>query len=288
MVPRFAAIRKYAFYIVLVMPLAAYVFGFTLLPVFNSIIMSFQDKFSGVFPTLSNYYQVITDFRFKQAVVNTLLITFISLGLELTIGLSLALLLTKNFIGKGFLRMAALLPLGVPTIVAAANMRYIFDSQGYLNQLLQRLHLISIPIDWTGGGFKTIFAIAVSDMWKVTPLVMLILLAGLESIPRQLYEAARIDGASPWSVFRRITLPLLKPFITIALIVRGIDAFRLFELPITLVGSSTPVIATYTYFEYYQYNNPNSSAASAVILLIMIVISASVYLKFAHHQEVLG
>jgi trehalose transport system permease protein len=281
------AIKKYRFQLFLMAPLMIYILGFTLGPVIYAAFISCQEKFTQIFPTLSNYKYIITHFQFKQAFLYTILITVISLTLEITVGLFLAVLLTRRFIGKGFLRALVLLPLGVPTIVAAANMRYIFSTQGYLNEILHRLFLINVPIDWTGGGFQTILTIALSDMWKVTPLVMLILLAGLENIPTQLYEAARIDGASSWQIFRLITLPLLKPFITIALIVRGIDAFRLFELPLTLVGSQTPVLSTYTYFEYFQYNNPYTSAASAIILLLLIIISASCYLKVAGKTETL-
>ena len=278
-------IKKYRFQLFLMIPLAVYIFGFTLGPVLYAIFISFQEKFTQAFPTLDNYRYIIGHFQFKQAFLNTILITVISLTLELAMGLFLAVLLTRRFIGKGFLRALVILPLGVPTIVAAANMRYIFGTQGYLNEILHKLSIINVPVDWTGGGFSTIMAIALSDMWKVTPFVVLILLAGLENIPDQLYEAAKVDGASPWQVFGKITFPLLKPFITIALIVRGIDAFRLFELPLTLVGSRMPVLSTYTYFEYYQYDNPYTSSASAVILLILIVISASFYLKTVGKTE---
>ena len=278
--------KKYRFEFLLITPLLLYVLGFTLGPVIYAIIISFQERFSLQFPSLSNYHAIISHFQFKEAFFNTLAITFISLSLELLLGLALAVLLTKQFIGKGVLRTLVLLPLGVPTIVAASNMRYIFDTQGYVNEILYRLNLIDLPIDWTGGGLKTIFTIAIADTWKVTPLVMLVLLAVLESIPIGLFDAAKVDGASSWQIFKKITLPLLKPFITIALILRGIDAFRLFELPLTLTGSTTPVISTYTYFEYFQYNNPYTSAASAVLLLIMILISVVVYFKTVGQTEV--
>ncbi len=279
-------IRKYKLELALMVPLIVYILGFTLGPVLYTIFISFQEKFTHLFPTLTNYRYILGHFQFKEAFINTLLITLISLSLELGLGLFLAVILSRPFRGRGLLRAIVLLPLGVPTIVAASNMRYIFDSQGYLNEILYRLHFIKLPVDWTGAGMKAIWSIAVSDMWKVTPLVMLILLAGLESVPLRLFEAAKIDGASNWQIFKRITLPLLKPFITIALIIRGIDAFRLFELPLILAGSTTPVMSTYTYFEYFQYNNPYTSAASAVILLLMILISVAVYFKVMGQTEI--
>jgi trehalose transport system permease protein len=261
------------------MPLCVYVLGFTLGPSIYTVVLSLTEKTTGTFPFWQNYVRIFDHFQFREAIVNTLAITMISLTLELGAGLFLAVLLTQRFIGKGLMRALMLLPLGVPTIVSAANMRYLFDSQGYINGILMRLHLIASPIDWTGGGWLSVVTIALADMWKVTPLVMLILLAGLESIPLSLYEMAQVDGATFTKRFRYITLPLLKPFIIIAMVVRGIDAFRLFELPLTLGGSTTPVISTYTYFEYFQYNDPHTAAASAVILLLIIMVTVGFYLK---------
>ena len=149
----------------------------------------------------------------------------------MALGLAAALALAERRRALGWVRVALLVPLGVPTIVAASAMRYIFGTVGYLNEVLYRLGVIDLPIDWTGSRWLAVVTVAVADAWKVTPLVMLILLAGLQAIPRQLYEAARTDGATPWQQFRRITLPLLRPAITMALIVRGVDAFRIFALP---------------------------------------------------------
>jgi len=276
--------KNYRFEFFLIVPLVVYIIGFTFTPVLYTIFLSFKHPFNNYF-SLDNYSRILTHFQFRRAVINTLAVTTISLSLELSVGLFLAVLLTRRFIGRGFLRTIAVLPLGVPTIVAAANMRYIFDSQGYINEFLSRTHIIAHPVDWTGGGILSILTLSVADMWKVTPLVMLILIGGLQSIPSELFEAAKVDGASFWQTFRYITLPLLKPFITIALIVRGIDAFRLFELPLTLMGNSTQVMSTYTYFEYFQYNNPYTASASAVILLIVILVSVGVYFKVSGEHK---
>jgi trehalose transport system permease protein len=116
---------------------------------------------------------------------------------------------------------------------------------------------------------------------------MLILLAGIESIPEELYEAARIDGANPWRIFWKITLPLLKPSITVALIIRGIDAFRIFELPLILVGRTEPVMSTYAYFEYVEAVNPHTSAAAGTLLLVMILVTLVGYLRVAGSKEIM-
>ncbi len=165
-------------------------------------------------------------------------------------------------------------------------MRYIFDTSGLLNETLLRLGLLRVPYDWTQGGMTTLMTVIAADMWKVTPLVMLILLAGIESIPVELYESARIDGASRWKEFWKITLPLLKPSITMALIIRGIDAFRIFELPLILVGRTEPVMSTYAYFEYFEAININTSAAAGTMLLIMILVTIIGYLRIVGTQEV--
>lgn len=273
-------------HIILVAPLLLYILGFTLAPVIQTFIMSFQDKQSGVF-TLANYSYIMGHFQFKSAVINTLIVTFAGLSLEVVMGLILALLLTRGLKGQGVFRMLFLIPLGVPTIVAASNMRYIFDTYGIVNEIMIKMGLIDIPLDWTGGGALTLISIIVADMWKVTPLVMLILIAGLESIPKSLYESAEVDGATTWQKFRRITLPLLKPAITMALVIRGIDAFRIFEIPITLAGRSMPVLSTYAFYEYNEALNPYTSAASSVILLVMIFVAIGSYLKIAGGSEVI-
>lgn len=269
-------------------PLALYVLGLTLSPALYTLALSFQDRLTGSIPTLANYRAIVEHFQFWEAAYNTLFITAVGLSLELCLGLGMALCLSVPFWGRGLARALMLIPLGVPTIVSAANMRYIFGTVGYLNETLYRMGLIDIPIDWASGGTRTLMTVVVADMWKVTPLVMLILLAGLEGIPGELYEAAVTDGAGPWQCFRYVTLPLLKPSITAALIIRGIDAFRIFALPLTLVGRSTPVLSTYAYFEYVDYLNPYTSAASATILLVMILATILAYFKLVGTEEVIS
>ncbi len=279
-------ISKNKFEIILILPLALFVFGFTIGPIIQAIMMSFEGTFGGNFPTLASYSYIVHHHYFKAALFNTIFITGVGLTLELIFGMILALILSEKFFGRGIFRAVMLLPLGIPTIVSASNMAFIFSTQGFLNELLYRIGLIEVPIDWRVGTIKPLMTIVVADMWKVTPLVMLILLAGLESIDKQLYEAAKVDGAGRWHRFRHITLPLLKPYITMALVIRGIDAFRIFELPLVMAGRHVPVMSSYAYFEYIERNNPYTSAAGATILLIMIIIAISVYLKAVGTEEV--
>jgi trehalose transport system permease protein len=280
--------KRHWFEIVLITPLFVYVFGTTLLPVFASILLGFQNPpRGGGFPSLESYKLVLQDYQFVSAFTNTLIVTFMGVSMELVLGLVVAMMMARRFRGRGIFRAVMLLPLGIPVVVAASNMRYIFLSSGYLNEALMDLSLIAQPIDWLKDPLA-LFTVALSDMWKVTPLVMLILLAGLESIPSELYEAAEVDGASVWQRFRGITLPLLKPAITSAVVIRGIDAFRIFAHPMGLgVGRTVPVLSTFGYYEYQRVYY-TTSAATSTILLVMILVAVVLYIRLAGTEEITG
>jgi trehalose transport system permease protein len=197
--------------------------------------------------------------------------------MEMVVGLVIALLLAREFHGRGLFRTLVLSPMGVPTLVAGAAMLYFFRTNGYLNELLLRLGLITTPIFWTESGLRGMFAVAVADMWKVTPIVTLILLAGLEAIPRDVYEAADVDGASSWQKFWSVTLPLLMPAITMALVLRAIDAFRIFDIVMVMASRSIPVLSTFVYINYFDFQDPYSAAAAATILLLLIIAFIALY-----------
>jgi trehalose transport system permease protein len=289
-------LKKYKFELVLITPLVLYVLGFTLVPVIQNVALSFQQHYEGGgFPTLDSYQVLFSRYRFEQAFVNTIVISLISVSLEILLGLGVALMLSQEFRGRGLFRAIMLLPMGIPTVVAATNMRYIFGSSGYLNEFLFDISNILMRIGVVNEPFPSLnflqeplalFGVAISDMWKVTPLVMLILLAGLEAIPREIYEAAEVDGASLWQRFFGITLPLLRPAITSAVIIRGIDAFRIFVHPLALgVSGQVPVLASFAYNEYTNAHLTTSAAAST-ILLLMILIAVLAYLRLVGTEEV--
>ena len=236
--------------------------------------------------SLSNYIILFKDNTFIKAIFNTIAITALGLIFQLIVAMAIALFLTQKFKGKGIFRTIVLTPLGIPTIVSATIMTYIFNTKGYLNEILMRICVIGrVPIDWARGGFLSIFMIAFADTWKVLPLLVLLFIAGLESIPETVHEACHLDGARPVYKFFTVTLPLLKPHITIALILRAIDAFRIFELPLILTGSATlPVISTFTYSEYSRQNY-NLSAASATILTAIIMIFVFGYLFVSEREK---
>lgn len=277
-------LRRYGLQVAMIAPLFIYIFGFTLIPVLESIRLSFVDRFTGDFPTLDNYRRVMDRPDFSDSVVNTIGITFMGVTMELIFGLVIALMLSAAFRGRGFFRSMVLIPLGVPTLVAGAAMIYIFGLQGYANEILLRLGIIDQQIYWTQSGIRGMFAIALADTWKTTPLVILILLAGLESIPRDIYEAADVDGASSWRKFRDHTLPLLMPAITMAVVLRAIDAFRIFDIAIVLAGRQIPVMSSFVYFEY-DANNLNGASAAATMLLLMIIVFIVAYFLLVERRR---
>lgn len=276
--------KKYYFEIVLIAPLVLFLLIFTLTPIIRTIIMSFQpgphyQVSEGIRFSVDNYKELLSQESFRKAFFNTIFIALASLLLEVSLGLILALILSSGLRGIRFIRSVFILPLAIPTVVVGVIMSYIFSVSGWLNRILIDLSLIDMPIYWMAGGFKSLLMITLADCWKVTPLVMMILLAGLQSINQDLYRAARIDGAGGFYIFRRITLPLLLPFITMAIIIRGIDAFRIFALPLILMGQNLKVVGTFAYLEYMEFNNPYLSAASSTVLLVMIFLAVAIYIK---------
>lgn len=279
-------IKKYHFEIICITPLVLFLLLFTLAPIARTIVLGFQEL--GVQSiSLSNYKELFSQESFRKAFFNTVFIALVSLTLEIGLGLILALILSHSLKAIRFLRPIFILPLAIPTVVVAVMMSYLFSSSGWINRILTDLSLIDSPIYWMEGGIKSLMMIALADCWKVTPIVMLILLAGLELIDRDLYKAARIDGAGPFYIFRRITLPLLMPSITAAVIIRGIDAFRIFALPLILMGENLKVIGTYAYLEYIEYNNPYLSAASSTVLLCIILTAVFIYIKIVGKRGVI-
>ena len=262
--------------LLMVAPLVLYILFFMLVPVAQSIYLSFMPRDGGA-PTLENYRTIVDRSQFQAAFVNTLGITVMGVTMEMVAGIIIALMLAREFRGRGFFRSIVLVPLGVPTLVAGAAMLYFVGFNGYLNAILLDLGIIQTPVYWQQSGPRGMFAIAIADLWKTTPLVVLILLAGLEAIPGDVYEAASVDGADGWRRFWDQTIPLLMPSITMALILRVIDAFRIFDIALVLAGQAIPVMSSFVFFDY-QAGSLNTAAAAAVILLLMILVFVVAYL----------
>jgi trehalose transport system permease protein len=275
----------------LAFPLFAYVLAFTVVPVLDTVRLSLTAPLGAGFPSLASYRAILGADVFRAALVNTLVVALFSLMLQLGVGLGVALALRARFPLRGLVRTVMLVPLGVPTVVAGALMLLVFARSGYLNALLfaladgvNRLPGVEwrfVPLSWTvAGGWRTLLVLAIADMWKVLPMVTLIFLAGLESIAPEVYEAADVDGATGWRRFVRITLPLLVPYITMALVLRSIEAFRIFELALVLAGRVEPVLGTYIWSRYGPpTSDPYTAAAAAVVLFGLILGFVGLYLR---------
>ncbi len=296
-------LRRHRFEIALVTPLVAYILLLTVAPIVDTFRSSFSAPETG-FGTLKTYQAIFRGFSwkhwsvFERAMINTVIVAMLSLTLEMGIGLAVALALHAKFFGRGFVRTVLLVPLGVPTIVSGAVMLLIFARSGYMNSilglfasLLDKIPGINLKwqnVSWqVAGSWRTLLTISIADMWKVLPVITLIFLAGLQSIPQDVYEAADVDGATKWQRFARVTLPLLIPYFTMALILRAIDAFRIFELALVLAGGVEPVLGTYISKQYLPpTNDVFTSSAASIVLFGIIMLFIILYLKFVARFQV--
>ena len=277
-------LKKHGLNTVLVAPLMIFVFSFTIVPIFQTILLSFKDQITSEW-TLRNYAYVFGRSFFSEAVINTLFVSAIGLLIQMVIGYLLASMLRKNFVGKGLARTLVMLPMGIPTMVSGVAMLYLFGMSGYLNEILYRLNVTPIPIDWTANRLRSLFVMAVADSWKVMPMVVMLFLSGLESIPLELYEAADVDGAGKFDCFRYITIPQLKATVTMTVLTRLVDLLRIFELPKVLLGGTTPFLATMSYEEYSYGNNAYSAVASTVLLALILVIVMAYMFAFEREKK---
>lgn len=236
------------------------------------------------FVGLGNYVGIAHDARFWDALGHTALFTGVTVALELLLGLIFALAMNRAFRGRGLVRVAVLVPWAIPTVVAALLWRFIFGAQaGIANAMLVELGVIEQPIVWFVHAATAWVPVILADVWKTTPFVALLLLAGLQNIDAALYEAADVDGAGAWWKLTRITIPLLKPAILLVLIFRTLDAFRVFDLIYVLTGggpgTSTEPIALYTFNVLLQNLQFGYGAALSVVIFLITFGLALVYIK---------
>lgn len=233
---------------------------------------------AGRFVGLDNYARLARDARFWNALGNTAYFTIVSVALEMLLGLLMALLLQRAFRGRGVLYALVLLPWAVPTVVSARMWEWMYNADyGVLN------YLLGAQVNWLGSPAWAMHAAILMDVWKATPFVALLLLAALQGIPRELYQAAAIDGARPWTVFRRVTLPLLAPVMLVVLIFRTIDAFRVFDAIYVLTGggpaNSTETLSIYAYKVLFQTLEFGYGSAIAVVVLACVALLIALYAR---------
>jgi len=236
------------------------------------------------FVGLSNYVTIAQDSRFWLSLAHTTFFAFATILLELTFGLVLALAMHRVVRARGAVRAAVLLPWAIPTVVGGLLTRFMFEGQsGIVNSSLRQLHVLRDPISWFVQDGTAWVPVILADVWKTTPFVALLLLAGLQNIDGELYEAAATDGASGWWQLRHITLPLLKPALLVALIFRTLDAFRVFDLIYVLTGggpgTSTEPISMYAFNALLQNLDFGYGAALSVVIFLVTFGLALLYIR---------
>lgn len=213
--------------------------------------------------------------RFWNAFGNTTVFTVITVTLEVLIGVGMALVMHHAIRWRGIVRASILVPWAVPTAVSALLWRWIFQADGVANAMIGQ------QILWTTEGWQAKFAVILADVWKTAPFVGLLVLAGLQIIPNDVYEAARVDGASPWRQFWQITLPLVKPALLVAVLFRVLDALRMFDLPFVLIGSRKESVETLSMVAFDEAASLRfgPAAAYATILFVYVAVTALVFVR---------
>ncbi|AWO75723.1 MULTISPECIES: carbohydrate ABC transporter permease [Geobacillus] len=237
------------------------------------------------FVGLKHYKDSFSDMRLWKALWNTTFFTVVSVAIELVLGLGIALLINKAFFGRGVVRATILIPWAIPTAVSALMWKFLYDGQnGIVAKYFETVGLVDRMGDLLTTEAGAMFAVIFADVWKTTPYMALLLLAGLQTIPSSLYEAASIDGATKWQQFTQITLPLLKSSILVALLFRTLDAFRVFDLIYVLTGggpaNSTETISILAYKVMFSQTNFGAGSALAVVVFLCVAIISMIYIKW--------
>lgn len=240
-----------------------------------SLETGFRSQFAGV----DNFTRLVSDSRFVSSLKVTALFTAVSVCLEFLLGLLSALAAERIKRGRTTVRTLLLIPWTLPTAIIAALWIWVFNDQyGLINALLIKAQAADSSIAWLGGPQTAFLAVLLADVWKAYPLVFIILLAGLQSIPREMYEAMEIDGGTAWHRFRYVTLPHLRPFIFLSLIFRTVQAFAIFDLVYVLTGGgpggATETVSVYGYYTFMRYLDFGYGAALVVTVVLILALAA--------------
>lgn len=227
------------------------------------------------------YRGLLADAAFWGAVWNTLKFTLVSVSLETVLGLIVALVLNAEFRGRGLVRAAILIPWAIPTIVSARMWSWMLNDQfGILNDMMLTLGLISQKIAWTANPETAMIAVLIVDVWKTTPFMALLILAGLQMVPKDMYEAAKVDGIHPIKVFLRVTLPMIRPALMVAVIFRMLDAMRVFDLIYILTpnNAQTRTMSVLARENLFDFDKFAYGAAVSTMLFLIIASITIVYM----------
>jgi multiple sugar transport system permease protein len=273
-----------------ILPLILFVSLFMLLPVVGTFWLSLWQDITFLpkrFIGLLNYLRLLGDNQFWQATIFTLFFSFVSVTIELVMGLIIALLINENFRFRSLTRGIVLLPWAIPSIISARAWQLLYHyDYGLFNYILERV--FGFQINWLGQRFSAFISLVVADTWRTTPFVAIILLAGLQIIPQDIYKQARVDGAGLWARFSKITLPLLKPLIVVALLFRTIDALRVFDIiyVITAGGPAGSTISISLYgYNYFLAGDFGYGTCVSFVLFIFAFCLSLLYIKIGRFRE---
>ena len=274
------AVRMVAPSMILIAIVAAYPIGYAIWLSLNeySVRVPGLSRWAG----LRNYDTALSGDQFWSSFGNTLIFTVCSVALETVLGLAMAMAMHNAFKGRGALRTIVLIPWAILTVVTAITWQAIFDpTLGPVNTVLDSLGLPGGDVVWLGQTPEAMMVLIFADVWKTAPFMALLLLAGLQVIPDDVYDAAKVDGATAWQRFVRITLPLLKPALLVALIFRTLDALRIFDLPFVLTkgANGTSTLSLIAYQEFQQNRIIGLGSALSVLTFIIVMAVAFLYIR---------
>jgi trehalose/maltose transport system permease protein len=274
---------------------ALLVVGFVAIyPLGLTVYQSFTNEqfLAGLEPTkwvgLKNYSDLLHDTIFRHSIWVTVKFTVITVAFEFVLGLIVALVVNSGFKGRGLMRAVMLVPWAIPTVISAQMWKWMYDDiYGVINDLGMRLHILSHHQAFISQPSTALASVAAVDIWKTTPFVALLLLAGLQVIPRELYEAAEVDGATWWQQFRRVTMPLLAPAIVVALIFRTLDALRVFDVFYVFFGArlDTQTMAIYDQNTIVSTGAVGYGAAVSVAIFLIIGLFVVIYVTFIKVEQ---
>jgi multiple sugar transport system permease protein len=278
----------------LLAPSLIIILGVTLQPILTTLYLSFFRAPLGInlpktFVGLGNYLQMLSDPIFWATIGRTFYFTVVSVGLELVLGLLIAQLINSHPPGWKFLRFSLIIPWAFPTIVNGSMWRWIYSADfGALNGLLMQLGFIKHYVAWLVDPARAMNLVILADLWHVVPFAALILQAALATLPIEMDEAAMVEGANAWQRFRYVRLPLLRPAILVVLIVRTVEAFRVFDIIYIITGGGpafgTVTISFLTYLETFSYGKLGSGAALSFLISIFTILMAFIYIRFLYRS----
>jgi trehalose/maltose transport system permease protein len=253
-------------------------------PLLRTVLLSFTDAGLGDFSDagfvgIGNYRDLIHDPNWGRAVINTIGFTVVSVTIETILGLIIALALDAHLPGRGVVRAAVLIPWAIPTVVSAKMWAWMLnDLYGVVNAVLLGLGLIATPWAWLADPVLSLVSVVAVDVWKGTPFMALLSLAALQVLPREIYEAAKVDGVGPIRVFFAVTLPLIRPALLVAIVFRSLDALRVFDVIYVLTGDNpaTASMSVYARQQLIDFQQVGMGSAASTFLFLIIALFAAI------------